>query len=184
MKIWFTADPHFGHKKVIEYCARPFESVEEMDSEMIHRWNERVKDGDEVFVLGDFSFSGAVRTAEILAQLKGRKVLVQGNHDHWKPEKYKRLGFHEVHPWLQWGERSTGILLSHFPYRGEELDDRTFAGQFVDDGGWLLHGHVHQGWKVNKRMINVGVDQWAFAPVSFEEIREILEAPTNNEGGK
>ncbi len=172
--LWFTSDTHFGHKKVIEFCNRPFESVAEMDEQMIARWNFLVKDGDEVYHMGDFAFCGAVRTQEILSQLRGRKILVQGNHDHFKPEKYKRLGFHEVHPWLQWGERSTGIMLSHFPYKGYETDERVFLGQLVDDGGWLIHGHVHNGWKVNKRMINVGVDQWEFAPVSWDEISDIL----------
>lgn len=163
---WFTSDTHFGHKGVIEYCKRPFSSVEEMDAEMIRRWNLLVKDGDHIFHLGDFSFCGAIRTAEILSSLKGRKVLVQGNHDHWKPEKYIRLGFQEVKPWIQFND----FLLSHYPYKGEELDDRKFGGQFEDNGGWLLHGHVHCGWKTKKKMINVGVDQWDFAPVSEEEI--------------
>lgn len=168
---WYTSDTHFGHKAVIQYCDRPFSSVEEMDAEMIRRWNAIVDDGDTIFHLGDFAFCGAVRTAEILSQLKGQKILVRGNHDHWKPVKYKRLGFFEVYD-LQ---VNPNFMMSHYPYKGEEFDDRKFEKQLVDTGDWLLHGHVHRGWKTKKRMINVGVDVWSFAPVSEQEVKNIME---------
>ena len=31
MTIWFSADHHFGHARMIELAKRPFKSVEEMD---------------------------------------------------------------------------------------------------------------------------------------------------------
>lgn len=167
---WFTSDTHFGHKSVIDYCARPFTSVSEMDAELIRRWNAIVGINDTVFHLGDFSFCGALRTAEILSQLNGQKILIRGNHDHWKNEKYKRLGFFEVYDLQVTPE----FLMSHFPYVGEEIDDRTFSGQLEDKGDWLLHGHVHCAWKTKKKMINVGVDQWDYAPVSEDQIRELV----------
>ena len=41
-KIWFIADSHFSHKNVIDYCNRPFCSVEEMNSALIYNWNKIV----------------------------------------------------------------------------------------------------------------------------------------------
>ena len=41
-KIYFTSDNHFGHEGVIRFDNRPFASVEEMDAEMIRRWNAKV----------------------------------------------------------------------------------------------------------------------------------------------
>ena len=38
-KIWFTSDTHFFHDKIVEYSQRPFASVEEMNEELIARWN-------------------------------------------------------------------------------------------------------------------------------------------------
>lgn len=53
-KVYFIADLHFGHANIIEYCNRPFQSVEEMNEFMIQQWNKKVKKDDKVFVLGDF----------------------------------------------------------------------------------------------------------------------------------
>ena len=53
MKTFFTSDLHFGHENVIKFDERPFNSVEEMDEELIKRWNNKVGKGDIVYVLGD-----------------------------------------------------------------------------------------------------------------------------------
>ena len=55
-KIWFTSDTHFFHDKVVEYSQRPFANVEEMNEEMIARWNSVVHQDGIVFHLGDFCF--------------------------------------------------------------------------------------------------------------------------------
>ena len=47
---------------------------------------------------------------------------------------------------------------------GEE--DRYVDRRPADDGGWLLHGHVHERWRWHRRMINVGVDVWDYRPVA------------------
>ena len=53
--VWFTADTHFNHRRLIEINRPQFGSVEEMNETMIERWNERVKKGDRVYHLGDFA---------------------------------------------------------------------------------------------------------------------------------
>ena len=53
MRTFFIADPHFGHKAVIEYENRPFASVEEMDEALIDNWNNTVTKHDIVWLLGD-----------------------------------------------------------------------------------------------------------------------------------
>ena len=46
--IFFTSDQHFGHEKVLEFDRRPFSSTEQMETEMIARWNRKVKQDDTV----------------------------------------------------------------------------------------------------------------------------------------
>lgn len=169
---WFTSDTHFGHKGVIEYCKRPFEDVEEMNAELIRRWNVCVKPEDTVYHLGDFSFVGSVATKEIISNLNGGIILIRGNHDS-KPHRF----FKVILPSLMISIGKFSVNLSHYPYAGETTDERDFTDRQLKDEGYpLLHGHVHCEWKTKKNMINVGVDQWAFAPVSEQEIQELLES--------
>ena len=88
------ADTHFGDENIRLYEERPFRDTEEMDNEMIRRWNSVVTDDDLVYHLGDFCSQGEKRCRELLSQLKGHKFLVMGNHDlYLPPQKWRDLGF-------------------------------------------------------------------------------------------
>src|SRR5271169_1776785 len=78
--IYFSSDDHFWHNNVIRYCNRPYSSVEQMNEDMVLKWNSVVKPEDTVYCLGDFSL--AFRAVETFtARLMGKKKLVPGNHD-------------------------------------------------------------------------------------------------------
>ena len=79
--VWFIADTHFGHSKIIEYCNRPFPNADIMDFNMIQRWNEVVRKDDKVYHLGDFALGNKEQVASIVEQLNGKIYLVKGNHD-------------------------------------------------------------------------------------------------------
>jgi calcineurin-like phosphoesterase family protein len=177
MTIWFTSDEHYGHARIIEYCNRPFRDVDQMTEELIKRHNLLVKEEDLVIHVGDFTFKQALMPA-ILERLKGRHALVAGNHDgcHRCHNNYEKA----THKYLDAGfvsvAQSTVVenfLVAHLPYVG----DYSRYGQFrpKDEGLWLLHGHVHEAWKVRDRMVNVGVDQWSYAPVSLEELKTLVK---------
>lgn len=176
MSIWFTSDQHFWHKNVIEYCKRPFLSLEEMHRTLIQRHRALVKETDTIYFLGDFCFGGTTKVKEILAQLSGKKVLVMGNHDiQNRAHKWAELGFDLVsEPGAP--NQINEFNLSHFPYKGTEPEkDRPFEWQLKDDGRWLLHGHVHQHWKVKGRQINCGVDVWDFWPVNLKALEALRD---------
>ena len=79
---YFTSDTHFFHKKVIEYCNRPFRDVEQMNEYLVYAWNTVVMEQDAIVnFVGDFSFGTTDQTKEIFGRLKGRKRLIVGNHD-------------------------------------------------------------------------------------------------------
>ena len=56
--IFITSDTHFGDESIRRYENRPFSSVQEMDEELIRRWNEKVSEDDVVWHLGDFCTLG------------------------------------------------------------------------------------------------------------------------------
>lgn len=81
-KIFFTSDLHFGHENVLRFDSRPFATVEEMDSELIRRWNAKVGRGDLVYVLGDMIWKSRNDDAPALIRsLNGQIILIKGNHD-------------------------------------------------------------------------------------------------------
>lgn len=185
MSIFFSSD----HSNIIRYCNRPFTSVEEMNEYMVKAWNETVQPEDTVFYIGDFSL--AIRPVELfLSRLNGIKILIVGNHDfchpahpksktidkhfHWC-NHYKELGFSDVLQDYSLVIGSEIVLLSHMPYlNADNKSERYPQYRPKDQGQWLLHGHVHDKWKVKDKMINVGVDVWNFYPVALSAIKEIM----------
>ena len=51
MKTLFISDLHLGHANCIRFDNRPWETAEEMDMEIIRRWNRKVRKEDHVYVL-------------------------------------------------------------------------------------------------------------------------------------
>ena len=96
-RLFFISDLHFGHKNIIEYENRPFDSVDEMDKALIRNWIYTVKSNDRVVVAGDFSFHNKEKTKCILSQLRGHKTLIMGNHDKARSVSWwKEVGFDDV----------------------------------------------------------------------------------------
>src|SRR3989338_4547577 len=81
MNIFITADHHFNHKNIIEYCKRPFKTVEEMNNTMIEKRNKKVGKDDLVIHLGDFALGNKEKVGEIRKMLNGKIILIKGNHD-------------------------------------------------------------------------------------------------------
>jgi calcineurin-like phosphoesterase family protein len=184
---WFTADLHFGHENIIRYCRRPFADVADMNESLIERWNERVDDDDEVWVLGDVAMGRIDESLGLVGRLRGSKVLVTGNHDRCWPRhprqpheweaRYRDAGFATIlHGTVETTVGDEPVLAGHFPYEGDSHDDDRFTQERpADHGRWLLHGHVHTRWKVHDRQINVGVDVWDYAPVAEDTIATCIE---------
>ena len=78
-QIYFWSDPHVGHRNIIEYCNRPFNSVEEMNEGLIANYNARVRPNDIVYVLGDLFFCDAKEARQILHRLNGMKRLMEAS---------------------------------------------------------------------------------------------------------
>jgi calcineurin-like phosphoesterase family protein len=154
-KRFFTSDSHFGDDR-FNFMCRPFKSVKEQEDYIVERWNAVVGPDDEVFHLGDFAYTD--EGLEVRRRLNGKIHLITGNYD--DPRPYDKLEdlFDSVMVndilTLKNGEK---VWLNHYPAKTSE---HLFN----------IVGHIHGLWRVQRNMINVGVDAWHFNPVSEDEL--------------
>lgn len=167
-KIWFTADTHFGHQRTLELSKRPYNSVEEMDSDMIEKWNSVVGEDDVVYHLGDFG------TYESVKQLNGNIHLVLGNYerDDIYSEKitlnYLFDNFYSVY------ERIDIAIFNNKEYRLLHEPSRAYNDKFK------LFGHIHKLQMVKRNGLNVGVDCHNFYPIDLETVEFYRNAIENH----
>lgn len=170
MDYFVTADLHLDHFNIIKYTNRPFRDLEHMNTTLVRNWNERVKEDDIVYHLGDFCFRGGTeggltKAKKWESQLNGKIVYVKGNHD-------SNNGVKTVITHLMAEFADKVILMQHIPpMHPAEIPS------FVDI---VLCGHIHDLWKVkwtdnNTPLVNVGVDQWKFRPMKLIEIIEFID---------
>ena len=93
--IYYISDTHFRDQAIFDKCKRPFNSLDEMESIVIHKWNNKVEDEDIVYVLGDIAKDDDISSIQIFKKLKGHKHLIVGNHDHLILENIKNLNIFE-----------------------------------------------------------------------------------------
>jgi|SRR5579859_86237 len=171
-KTFFTADTHFGHARIIDLCSRPFETVEDMDEEMIARWNKVVGPDDFVWHLGDFTMKGAEEALAYRQRLNGRIALIWGNHDR---QSVRSL------PASCWEHLAGSRFATEVKVEGWDLTlchyaMRAWNGSFHKTGkSLMLYGHSHGMLPPIHHSLDVGVDCWNFYPVSLDQILDYLQ---------
>src|SRR5690606_7917801 len=110
---------------------RPWDNPDDMDKALINNWNSVVDHQDRVYLLGDVVINR--KALPILHHLKGRKVLVKGNHDIFKLKDYTPY-FDDIRAYVV-GKTHSGFMyiMSHIPIHEGSL------GRF----GINIHGHLH-----------------------------------------
>ena len=186
--VFLVSDTHFGHAGVCRFTRddgvtklRPWTDPDEMDEEMVKRWNETVKPSDKVYHLGDVVINR--KALSIMHRLNGDKVLIRGNHDIFRDDEYRQY-FRELRAY----HVMNGMILSHIPVHEESL------GRF----GVNIHGHLHanrvkkpRGYDVKTgtmlysneidiRYHCVCVEQTDFRPILFEDVINRIK----DEGGE
>ena len=191
--LYFTSDQHFGAQRTLELSRRPYKTVEEMNEDIIRKFNSLVTKDDYCIHLGDFG------DYDILKRLNGTHAIIFGNYEHEDVKKlggdpkvlYEKLaevGFSSVTP--------HHIVIRYKP----DLEKRNLGddARFTDYGVdklYLTHkpedcvkdnprifnlfGHIHGLQKVRKYGLNVGVDANHFYPVSFKDVKFYINAIKN-----
>lgn len=158
-KVFFISDLHFGHRDVIAFDRRPFKDVEEMEAEMVCRWNAKVSQDDHVFVIGDMF--GGVTTAhagEIVHLLNGRIHLIRGNHDP-RGLVFESL-FEDVAMCRQIQVRVRGVK-QRVVMRHRLLP--VFKGH--DEGVVMLYGHTHDSIVAHAEEQYIRIMNWLGIPL-------------------
>lgn len=169
-KTWVYSDPHFYHGNICKFTnydgtkVRPWDDANQMTEDMIGWYNEMVSDEDRVYILGDVAFS-PVNMKSTVSRLKGRKVLVPGNHEPPKMRKYFDL-FDDVRGYVV----KKGFVMSHMPIHTQSLSR------------WELniHGHLHNNTVKaysgpdleyeDKRYYCACVERTNFRPILLDDI--------------
>lgn len=166
---FIISDTHFGHenswakfKNADGSPLRPFTSTEEMDEEMIARWNAKVTDKDTVYHLGDVVI--AKRHLEKVKRLNGRKILIRGNHDIFKDKDFYEVGFEQIHGVRVFVDK---WIMSHIPLHPDSVTTRFRVN---------VHGHLHGNEVMREREVCVdpGInDYYTQIPPRYDTVREI-----------
>lgn len=161
LRNFLVSDTHWGHAKTITTFKRkdgsplrPFKDVDEMNAEMIRRWNEVVGPNDLVYHLGDVAMNK--NDLHFIGQCNGRKILIHGNHD-----------TNDTREFLTYFEKVVALkifkdmMLTHIPVHDSQLQ------RF----GTNVHGHLHAHDLDDPRYLCVCVEHTDYAPISLEEVR-------------
>jgi calcineurin-like phosphoesterase family protein len=165
--VRFIADLHLGHKWMAEH--RGFKDVDSHDEYIINQWNKVTNKKDTTYVIGDVTMESSEHYNK-LDLLKGRKIIILGNHDIPKhiPELLKHVD--KVASMI----RYKGIWLTHCPIHPSEFVYRVSKN---------IHGHIHEHnimrevsytegdiLEPDERYINVSCEQIDYTPKTLKEL--------------
>lgn len=218
--VYLSSDEHLGHANIIQYTGRPYETIEEMNADIIEKHNAIVPKKNSVWIcLGDFAFVKNTDEERSIDQLRRfvkkmngeTKILFRGNHDRSPVEDFIKAGFQHVIPKgpgivAAYGKYNVEMRHRPLPYPQmvcyEELyrePNPKYAGDkrpnymildrdnpnaenlliredVITIPGMVLCGHVHQTFRhyVKGNVLNIGIDVWEMAPISFDLAMTIL----------
>lgn len=161
MQNFVISDTHFNHAKIIQYCSRPFENVEEMNEALIWNWNSVVGADDYVYHLGDFGFGSISALGDIRKRLNGEILLIRGNHDSHSKHTYEKIGLPVI-------DRLTisppGVLFKCYLSHRPSIEKRR--------GEVHLHGHLHRNELEDNPFwnVNMSVELWDYTPQLLTDV--------------
>lgn len=169
--IWFTADFHLAHTNIIKYCHRPFENTEQMDATILNNLRTSLKPHDVLYFLGDLTFKEEVAIA-FFEQFKDVEIhFISGNHDYRTVVKIAQEQCASVSQIKDINIEEQPITLCHYAMR---------VWHKSHFNAWQLYGHSHGTLLPMGKQHDIGVDSNNFLPVSFEQLRNLMEKKENN----
>ena len=178
--IFFISDFHLGHEKILTFkrddatLMMDFSSIAEMNGTIVERWNSVVGVNDKVYILGDVAWG--VDNLMWLNAMKGRKVLIKGNHDNLFNVRKFLPYFDDIHGVKPLSIKGFKCVLSHVPMHPMCLNRWDIN----------IHGHTHSNHvqrepdsayeaahlspRIDDRYVNVCCDEVDYTPVHLDTI--------------
>ena len=172
-QVFFTSDTHFNQIDKVTKKHVPFDTVEEMNEQLVKRWNGKVGPNDVVYHLGDFGDYDFVR------RLNGKVILICGKYeeqDYRKDfDKFRakllEIGFSDVVKdgmYLDESVLGEKVYLTHKP-ANRAKDCKT------------IYGNLKDLTLVEKFGFNVCVSYHYFTPVSTTSAKRYLKIISGKE---
>ena len=155
--MYFTSDLHHQHKRICELTGRKHVTKYENHTQwLIDLVNKRVTNSDQLYLLGDISFSRKFSdVADFYSQLNGQKFVIKGNHDDRKV-LYQLVSEGIIQAWYDYKEKTVTyndkeyhLVMMHFPIASWHKQHY---------GSIHLHGHTHGSYQGQGKILDVGVD--------------------------
>jgi calcineurin-like phosphoesterase family protein len=186
VNVWFTSDPHWGHRLVA--TLRGFDDVADHDAALLDTFQGMIKPDDQVWWLGDLAMNNPANALLATRAIPGHHHLITGNHDRCNPgsrdaHKHQRAYlevFESVQAFARRRIGDTPTLLSHYPYstgdgEADHGEVRYEQYRLPDRGAWLLHGHTHNAdQRLHGKQIHVGLDAWDLQPVHVDTVAALV----------
>jgi calcineurin-like phosphoesterase family protein len=192
-RVFFTSDTHYNHSNICrgvsnwegnrENRTRDYDTLNQMNIDLIDNINMLVMEDDILIHLGDWSFGGFESITEFRNQLNCKNIhLFLGNHDHhilnnkdnvrdlFSSVNEQRMVTIVMPPSIKNGpSEKHRFVLSHYPIA---------SWQNMGEGVMHLHGHIHtpHEFKIGPgRMMDVGIDgNPDFQPYTIQQVLKLI----------
>lgn len=175
MSTFVISDTHFDHLNIIRYCNRPFATVGEMNTAIMHNINSIVKEEDVLYHLGDWSYgrgSNVENSIALRQYIRCKHIhLIIGNHDrdNLKSVEFRKC-FDSISQCFVGYICGKPFVLTHYPISATSKQD--YMVKYIQDFIYYhskciyLFGHTHNNTDVTE--FNMCVENTNYGPVNIE----------------
>lgn len=166
--FFVVSDTWFGRGNILDIAKRSkFKNVDDMNRQLIKKWNKKVKKDDVVFHLGNFAWDPLI-AEKVAKKLNGHIYFILSNDDAPVLSILNKCDNIDVLDNQIIIMPKNDVVLSHYPLQ-------MWPGQ--DTGTIHIHGHAvysHLTDLVNEKRVNACVDHWDFSPIKLSTIKEFI----------
>lgn len=166
MTVYLISDLHLDHANIIDYCDRPFDTLDEMNETLIDNWNRVVEPDDLVYFGGDLAMAEESTALMWADQLDGNFIFLDGNHDDITQAN-------APFPLLDSIEFSAAGIDFHYTHWEKDIADTLCE--------WGIHGHHHNNdlhtypfINYEENRVNVSAEVIGYTPLPVDTLCDFL----------